>query len=363
MSAPGFLLAGLSAVFNGSFVAFAKIKSVAQCDLHPFLFNFYVALGVFLSCWLAAPFLPLVGVPLGISPFGVAAGALFVGASGFSFVAASKLGLSTGQGVWSGMAIVVSFLWGVIGPAPISHAPRSPTLSGVAVALLLAGVVGIVKCEPIGAFVGSACCVARHNQPMSSEAAHTDTLLVNRADCDGGAAGGARAGAAERMHGLLAALAVGVFGGSILAPAAFAGPDFSGAHAINFLPSFGIGVMAAATLFSGGWYLVQATSGAGAPPLHLRSTLWAGICSGVVWNAGNVCSLLAINTYGTPFGVAYPILQTSLVVGAPGARGGWTEWLTVAKRARTVFVPVGNSPKYKSLISSNLGYEATIRIA
>ena len=83
MSALGYLFALLSAVMNGSFVAFAKIGSVASCDLHPILFNFYVSLGVFLSCWLALPFLPLVGEPVEIAftGFGVLAGSLFVGAA------------------------------------------------------------------------------------------------------------------------------------------------------------------------------------------------------------------------------------------------------------------------------------------
>ena len=59
MADPGIILAILSAVFNGSFVAFAKLRSVAACELHPVLFNFYVTLGVFLSCFIAAPFFPM----------------------------------------------------------------------------------------------------------------------------------------------------------------------------------------------------------------------------------------------------------------------------------------------------------------
>ena len=70
MADPGIILAILSAVFNGSFVAFAKLRSVAACELHPVLFNFYVTLGVFLSCFVAAPFFPLVGARFELDALG-----------------------------------------------------------------------------------------------------------------------------------------------------------------------------------------------------------------------------------------------------------------------------------------------------
>ena len=57
----GYLLAVLSSIFNGSFVAFAKLQSVACVDLHPILFNFYVACGVAVSSCLAIPWVLLAG--------------------------------------------------------------------------------------------------------------------------------------------------------------------------------------------------------------------------------------------------------------------------------------------------------------
>ena len=39
-----------------------------------------------------------------------------------------------------------------------------------------------------------------------------------------------------------------------------------------------------------------------------------GVASGLVWNLGNVCQLLAQSVFSLPYGVAYPILQASLVV-------------------------------------------------
>ena len=50
------------------------------------------------------------GAPPLVCPLGVVAGLLFVGAISLSFVACVHVGLSTGQGVWGGSAILVAFL-------------------------------------------------------------------------------------------------------------------------------------------------------------------------------------------------------------------------------------------------------------
>ena len=148
MADAGIILAILSAVFNGSFVAFAKLRSVAACELHPVLFNFYVTLGVFASCFVAAPFFPLVGARFELDALGALAGALFVFAASFSFIAASLVGLSTGQGVWCAAAILVSFLWGTVGPAPIGKPLGSVPLSIAALAVIIVEGVGSRPSSP-----------------------------------------------------------------------------------------------------------------------------------------------------------------------------------------------------------------------
>lgn len=337
----GYLFAMGSAVFNGSFVAFMKIPSVAKADLHPVLFNAYCSFGVFLSSWLVVPFFGLTDAEFGFTWFGFLAGGLFVFAGSFSFIAASAIGLSTGQGVWGGVAIVVSFLWGTLGPAPISAPVQSLALSLLAILLLLAGVVGIVKCEAIGAILSSALArrpsrtstllaVGPLDAPLNSSTSsseggdvapasarlHDSMALAGEESATGdgkpsntsAAAAAAAASASKRVGGLAAAVTVGVFGGSILAPASFAGDEFTGSKALAFLPSFGIGALCVAAVTTAAWYAVVASRGA-APPLQLRGTLWAGTLSGATWNAGNLCSIVAINFCDVPFGVAYPILQ------------------------------------------------------
>jgi hypothetical protein len=153
MALLGYLLVIMSAICNGSFVAFAKLKSVADADVHPILFNFYLVLGVCISSLVVACFLPLVDAELEISPLGLLAGLLLVISTACSFVAVSFVGLSTGQGVWGGTAILVSFLWGSIGPRDPGPGAdvKSWGVSAASVALLLLGVGLIVKCEEIAA--------------------------------------------------------------------------------------------------------------------------------------------------------------------------------------------------------------------
>ena len=321
----GYLLAVLSSIFNGSFVAFAKLQSVACVDLHPILFNFYVACGVAVSSCLAIPWVLLAGEgELHFVYEGAIGGVLFVGASSLSFVAAKNLGLSTGQGVWSGCAITVAFLWGVLGPHPIGKPLGSLPLSLLALLFLLMGVAGMVKCEPLGRALDWRR-VVLDTEPLhgsssgSSDALHGSSQRENgllREDCalqpraahlDKGA----------RVTGFCAAVGVGLFGGSILVPLTFL------EDGIAALPSFGLGALVGGALLTAAFFAAALRRGE-PPALELRSTLWAGLASGLVWNAGNLCQIVAMSIYAVPYGIAYPILQARLhapEAAAPCTRG------------------------------------------
>ena len=108
----GFVLAAASAFFNGSFAALSKLEPVRESNVSPPVFNFFLTLGVAASCLVATPFVPATGHEIGICWQGILAGTLLVLATYFSFVAIPHVGVSVGQGVWGGTAILVSFLWG-----------------------------------------------------------------------------------------------------------------------------------------------------------------------------------------------------------------------------------------------------------
>jgi len=114
------------------------------------------------------------------------------------------------------------------------------------------------------------------------------------------------------IFGIACALAVGVFGGSLLVPMSFVDEDLSG---LAFLPTFGIGCIFASSIILVVYYgLIMKEN-----PFNCTftsSSLYSvllGILSGVVWNAGNVCSIFAINGLG--YATAYPIFQCALFFG------------------------------------------------
>eukprot|EP00913_Durusdinium_trenchii_P003573 g3305.t1 len=193
-------------------------------------------------------------------------GVLFVFAALFSFVAIPRAGLATAQAVWSCSAILVSFAWGAIGPAEVAAPVGNIPATLLAVALLVAGALVIVNCDSIaGRLSGN----PQSQQSESQEAAGSD-----------------------KAAGISSALAVGLFGGSVLVPFKYIPPDVAGLAAI---PSFGIGALVAGVIVTFG--LLGLT----------------GLASGLLWNAGNVASVIAQSPpFLLPYGVAYPILQLKM---------------------------------------------------
>ena len=293
----GLAVAVLSAVFNGSFAAFSKFKS-AQL-VHPLIFNLYLSFGVFASSCVAIPVAKLVplSAPL-ICPLGFLAGLLFVGASSLSFVATKYVGLSTGQGLWGGSAILVAFLWGTLGPKPVGVPVASVPLSMLATSLLLLGVGGIVKCESLGSML----CRERKSREVTLADDATPPRVQPLLLPEGGPPlseppssplGGSRA------IGVAAALSVGLFGGSILVPLGYLSAAYRGSNALASLPAFGAGSLVGSTTLCALWWGVstqraQRTSDQLRLSLGDRWTLAFGMASGLVWNLSNLLQIIAI---------------------------------------------------------------------
>ena len=79
--------------------------------------------------------------------WGLLSGALFVSSAANTFIAIKHLGLSVASGIWCGTAILVSFFYGVgVAGDHVSHG----VLAGLALLLLLLGVVGIAAAGQLG---------------------------------------------------------------------------------------------------------------------------------------------------------------------------------------------------------------------
>ena len=85
----------------------------------------------------------------------------------------------------------------------------------------------------------------------------------------------------------------------MLAPLSFVPPEYSGLKGLGFIPSFGTGSLITGTLIMLILRIVK-----GPVKLACSQTLWAGLTSGTVWQAGNVCQVVAQSYYGLPYAIS-----------------------------------------------------------
>jgi glucose uptake protein GlcU len=302
-----YMCAILSAIFNGSFAALFKTKKMVALDIHPMVFQLYACGGIFVSSWLVLPFLSSnpdlfqddddddehhVGDTFRLSGYGVVAGFLFVLAVSGSFNAVHDIGVALAQGIWAGGAMVVSYLWGLV---VFNQVPSNVGLSFVGLLLLVVGVLGIALSDKIARHI-------EHTYRISAGGSSNESVPLRSEVSE---SSGERD--PERyLRGVLWACSVGVSGGSILAPLHYVPPEKRG---LIFLPSFGIGTLVLSPLV---FYAYTFSTGTTPPPLHAKQALLTGLLSGLVWNIGNLLSIIAIPAIG--YGVAYPIMQCAVLV-------------------------------------------------
>lgn len=240
-----------------------------------------------------------VGTSFAFSYLGIVAGGLLVVALGASFLAIDKIGVAMAQGVFGGTAIMVSYLWGVV---VFQEKVNNIPLSIFGLLMLIVGVVGIALNKSLtarlSAWRGKELNLLP-NDSISDSYSEFDIVTPQNISQHQ-----VQSEKDRLLTGILWAILVGLSGGSILAPSHYADPDVRG---FAFIPSFGLGVIIISPLLSVAWFCLENC----VPPLHL-STLPMGLLSGLLWNASNICAIIAIPILG--YGVAYPILQCALFV-------------------------------------------------
>lgn len=310
----GIICAVGSALFNGSFAALFKTKEMSALNVHPMVFQLYVSIGVFLSSWAVVPFLgrnpdllpggddgdAVAGDELKFSSLGLVGGCLLVLAFVGSFNAVDDIGIALAQGIWSGVAMVVSYVWGAV---IFGERPSRVGASVSGLALLILGVIFIAFSDAIGRRV-----VRLGGYTQVPDAATNldpeDDVDFLKQSVPATPMAGEKKSASSYARGVSWACSVGLFGGSILAPLHYVPPDRQG---LVFLPSFGIGAL----LTSPAAFYAHAVYSGGMPELHVRKALGTGLLSGLLWNVGNVLSVVAISSVG--YGVAYPLFQCALL--------------------------------------------------
>lgn len=313
----GYFFISMAVFFNGTFgVPFKYAASSMQ--LHPAIFQFYAAVGVFLSSWLSQCFLPLNSeVVDGASnsfefvSFALIAGGLFVCSVFSAFQAFERLGLALAQGIIGGSAVLISFFWGVV---VFGETPRRPSYAGSGLVLILAGVFGIAFCQNFAAYID------RQLWPSDSSRGVEEALLAPITDDKSNledASDRQEEGKNEKLSiwhwGVVWAFLTGSLGGSILVPLHYVG---SAQQGLVFLPSFGCGaiivsplIVLAVCVSRGAWSFGLLRS---LPQCHVRETMAWGVFSGVLWNINNVFAIAAIPLIG--YSLAFPLSQCSIFV-------------------------------------------------
>jgi len=284
----GFLLAVLSAFFNGSFPAWSKLQHPGD-EADNVVFNGIVGIGAFVSSALVQIVLFIMGHELILSWFAMLGGFLFLGATLCTFIAIPKLGLGAACCVWSVTAIFVSFLWGVLGPQKVQSPVGSWPFALLSLLCLAVGAIVIVLAETLAQqFFGG----------------RPELKLL---DVEGQkTAGGTNSG--DKVLGLVFAVGVGLFGGSILVPMHFKSEDYDNWQTIL---SFGLGALIASIFVTQMYWTVIAKK-SGIPKVTGRQLL-SGLLAGSTWNIGNVCQIAAQSPpIELSYGISYPLLQCGM---------------------------------------------------
>ena len=303
MATVGYFFSFGSLVCNGSFGAISKSRAVVDVRpcIHPAVFNFYAILGVFAS---SLTILFVDGVHIDWSR-GVLSGFLFAAAFMLTFQAIDRIGVAAAQGIWSGVAICVSFIWGTLGPKGLALPPREPGLCVLALSIIISGVVFIVFALRSKSAPSSSIHKAKDEENQSPTAVpdNESTALLKEKKI-------APVYVSSKISGIVFASLVGVLGGSLLVP-----ESFSSVKGIRFVPSLGIGAFISNLFFTavflaiGNWKRAE-----GDDAISFKLPLPALVCAllaGVVWNVGNTFCLLAIKSIG--YSVAMPVMNAAII--------------------------------------------------
>lgn len=291
----GILSALASAVANGSFGVFAKLKPVREAEVSSPLFNFWVSMGVVLESL-------CVYFAYGrFTSWGILGGFLFVLSTANTFFAIQHIGLAIASATWSGTAVLVSFGFGLWSGDKLAH----PVMALLAIVGILAAIAGIAYANWSSERL--------RNRILDSDVNDDENglILEHQSLREEGLCGGPSGRGqpnADVVKGFAAAVAAGVFGGLILAPMSWAPEEHRG---LAFLVGMGLGGFIGILPVTAS---LLALSGEGMPnSVQMTISAVFGTLSGLVWGFGNAASIIAVSS-GAGLSVAYPIMQAGLFV-------------------------------------------------
>jgi glucose uptake protein GlcU len=282
----GYIAAAASMLAFGSFNIPLKLRSTQDAKPDPMVFQVYINIAVFISSWLVLTYNPFIP-----TYWGIVSGTLWVFSSILSVFAVNYSGLAVSQGIWAGCTIIVSFFWGSV----IFHQElESLGLSLVGLVMLMVGIAGM-------SIAGSELLSKNNFKELSSVGLEDNSIISSNLEEQ------PNTNNRKKLIGYICAATLSLTNGSMLAPIHYAPPEAQG---INFIVSFGIGVLSVTPLFSVIYYMIlfQGT----VPQWKPKILLLPGLAAGLGWNIGNFASIYATAYLG--YTVGFPLSQCALLI-------------------------------------------------
>eukprot|EP00300_Choanocystis_sp_HF-7_P036788 c52705_g1_i1.p1 GENE.c52705_g1_i1~~c52705_g1_i1.p1 ORF type:complete len:373 (-),score=67.89 c52705_g1_i1:41-1129(-) len=313
----GWAFVAVGTLFWGVFGLPIKAKSVQGAQMHSIVFQLYMSVAIFVSSCLLLPL-----THFAWTWWGVASGFLWVSGNICAITAVNKSGLAASQGLWGGIICIVSFLWGYFAQplwADTKCELENTALAVLGLALLICGIGGIAFVSKRSSDAHSAEFRERLLPIQSRPSSHTiaeqedeiisTTIINSGSNSFSGQSDDAPKSPNQHATGLMFAVGCGVLAGSVLVPSKLA-PKHASDLAFTF--SFATGILLASVLFFVVASVLPHSPGALSLHLDMRISPFC-LLSGVLWNVGNVSSVMATNS---PLGltIAYPLMQNAMVI-------------------------------------------------
>jgi glucose uptake protein GlcU len=332
ISGIGYIYAIIATITNGSFLVLYKLEPIAHMKIDPIMFQLYASVGIFLLSWLSAAFLPVnpqyvpgAGDSLEFITYAFLGGVIMILSMTCGFFSCRKIGVALAQGIFGGLAIIVSYIWAL---AIFGEIPGNIGLSIGGIILLVIGITGIAACKNIATYLTTHFSFLKTWREKPHPPNHRDELTNQEIDEDQDhlklEIESNSSNQEDRPHststhslkqqlesadfweGLIFAILCGLLGGSSLVPLHYVDVAEGG---VAYLPSFGTGVMVTAPIVTVIYYKAQ---GMHLPSLSPPLGIATGIVCGMIWNISNIFSIGAIPTLG--YGVAFPIIHSAILI-------------------------------------------------
>eukprot|EP00294_Goniomonas_avonlea_P008851 CAMPEP_0114559904 /NCGR_PEP_ID=MMETSP0114-20121206/11171_1 /TAXON_ID=31324 /ORGANISM="Goniomonas sp, Strain m" /LENGTH=407 /DNA_ID=CAMNT_0001745407 /DNA_START=8 /DNA_END=1231 /DNA_ORIENTATION=- len=292
-TAVGLISICCTVVLWGTFFVFLKDEKVVKANLHPFVFQLYMNLGIALiSGWAII----LDTSNWEFTPWGICSGFIWVPANIFAISACKHLGMAVAQSTWSGGVIICSFLWGWL---YFHETPHNLPMTFVGLAGLIISICGI----------------ASSNEPPKEDPDATrlldDDLTTSTPNLQHPSSDYKKeAPPRSVVKGLLCCLMVAVLAGSTNAPLMMVP---AGQRGPGFAANFAIGILLTCICCFIGAHIQARVATQRPPQWHLRDTMLPCLLSGIMWGAGNIGSItVTLSTLGLSIG--FPLTQSALLV-------------------------------------------------